>query len=92
MKPFRVLKLETIFGAARDGGNIFAVTAAKPRISFQYMLDGVEVVEKKCYDKLLKELELRDTEISRLTNIRMQDIKKLLEIQEQFIKLLNKMK
>jgi hypothetical protein len=38
-------------GGAKDGGDIFAVTDSKQKISFHEIIQGIEVVEKSEYDK-----------------------------------------
>jgi hypothetical protein len=49
----RILKLGTL---NISGVDYFAVLDANPKVSFRYMLDGVEVVEKSAYDRLYSEL------------------------------------
>lgn len=64
----RTFKLGVIEGGARDGGDIFAVLDAKPKVTFRQILDGIEVVHKDDYDKLLAEVKKLKKRKKKLSN------------------------
>ena len=57
MGKARTFKLGTVEGGASDGGDIFAILECNPKVTFKYMLDGVDAIEKSAYDEAIRALK-----------------------------------
>jgi hypothetical protein len=55
MKP-REWTIERLESGAADGGDIFAVVAAKQKVSFNEICNGIQVVDKSAYDLLMADV------------------------------------